>query len=289
MSLRLIKILAIILLSFLCLLGLALSIVPGKARDLLRESSESALGVPATIGSLDTSLSGSNLGLGIVNFDVHNPAGFEGAPLLHLGRVTCNLRIPSLLTGTVGVDQLVVEDLRLRIVQDGSRSNMAPLLKKIAQGLRKPNPDETDVPDDHGTPPDPRPGPRLQLESLTLRGVGVDIELSGLGDLNVRESVTLPDWTLPLGEVRAPDGGAPTLDDILAHLLDQLHERAVVAVEGFVPKELRPLLHGASAEDMLRDGLERQLLDALPADAVDGLKGAGAKAAKKLKGLFGDR
>jgi hypothetical protein len=285
-NLRLLKILAIILLPLLCLLGLTLSIVPGKARDLLRESSESALGVPATIGSLDTSLSGSNLGLGIVNFDVHNPAGFEGAPLLHLGRVTCNLRISSLLTGTVGVDQLVVEDLRLRLVQDGSRSNMAPLLKKIAQGLREPDPDE---PDDHGIPADPRPGPRLQLDSLTLRGVGVDVELRGLGDLNVRESVTLPDWTLSLEEVRAPDGGAPTLDDILAHLLDQLHERALVAIEEFVPKELRPLLYGASAEDMLRDGLERQLLDALPADAVDGLKGAGAKAARKLKGLFGDR
>ncbi|HIF39688.1 MAG TPA: hypothetical protein EYQ74_01145 [Planctomycetes bacterium] len=283
MSLRLIKNLAIVLLSLLCLLGLALSIIPGRARALLRESSESALGVPATVGTLDTSLSGSNLDLGIVNFDVQNPAGFDGAPLLHLGRVTCNLRLPSLLTGTVGVDQLVVENLRLRIVQEGSRSNIAPLLKKIAQGLRDPNPDE---PEDQSAPVDPGPGPRLDLKSLTLRGVGIDLELTGLGNLNVQESATLPDWTLPLEGVRAPDGGAPTLDDILAHLLDQLHARALVAAEEFVPKELLPLLHGASTEDLIRDGLERELLDLLPANARDELKG---KAAKKLRGLLRDR
>lgn len=280
MILRLFKILAVILLSLLCLLGLALSIVPGKARDLLRESSESALGVPATIGSLDTSLSGSNLGLGIVNFDVQNPVGFEGAPLLHLGRVSCSLSLPSLLTGTIGVDQLVVEDLRLRIVQDGSRSNMAPLVKKIAQGLREQNPG------DPGTSADSGSGPRLDLKRLTLRGVGIDLELTGLGDLDVRESATLPDWTLPLDEVRAPDGGAPTLDDILAHLLSQLHARALVAAEEFVPSELLPLLHGTSAKDLMQDGLQRELLDLLPADAVDGLKG---EAAQKLKGLLGDR
>jgi hypothetical protein len=221
--------------------------------------------------------------LGIVNFDVQNPAGFEGAPLLHLGRVTCNLRLPSLLTGTIGVDQLVVEDLRLRIVQDGSRSNIAPLVKKIAQGLGEKDPDD---PADQSTPADPGPGPRLDLKSLTLRGVGIDLELTGLGDLHVMESATLPDWTLPLDKVRAPDGGAPTLDDILAHLLSQLHARALVAAEEFVPRELLPLLHGTSAKDLIRDGLQRELLDLLPADAVDRLKG---EATKKLKGLLGDR
>lgn len=283
MNLRLFKIVAIVLLSLLCLLGLALSIVPGKARNLLRESSESALGVAATVGSLDTSLSGSNLDLGIVNFDVHNPVGFEGAPLLHLGRVTCNLSLPSLLTGTLGVDQLVVEDLRLRIVQDGSRSNMAPLVKKIAQGFRE---HDSDDPDAQATPADPGSGPRLDLKSLTLRGVGIDIELTGLGDLNFTESATLPDWTLPLEEVRAPDGGAPTLDDILAHLLSQLHARALVAAEDLVPRELLPLLHGDSAQDLIRDGLQREFRDLLPTDGVDGLKG---EAAQKLKGLLGDR
>lgn len=285
MNSRLFRNLAIILLSLLCLMGLGLTVVPGKARTLLRESSESALGVPATLGAVDTSLSGSHLDLGFVDFDVHNPAGFEGAPLLHLGRITCNLRITSLLTGTVAVDQLLVEDLRLRIVQEGSRSNVAPLLKKVAQRLREPTPDK---PEGQRAPSGPGTGPRLELKSLTLRGVGVDLELTGLGGLDLQESATLPDWTLPLENVRASDGGAPTLDDILAHLLDQLHARAVVAVEDFIPRELRPLLHGASTDEWIRDGLERELLDALPAGAVDGLKGAGDKAAKKLKGLFGD-
>lgn len=286
MKSRLFKILAGILLLLLCLLGLALSVVPGKAHTLLRESSETALGVPATLGSMDTSLSGSQLGLEFVDFDIHNPAGFEGAHLLHLGSVVCTLRLTSLLTGTVAVDDLVVENLRLRIVQDGSRSNMAPLLKKIAQGLQGSPPADTEDP---GAGTDPGAGPRLALKSLTLRGVGVDLELTGLGDLNVRESATLPDWTLPLEGVRAADGGDPTLGDILAHLLDQLHARALGAIEGVVPKELLPLLRGVSTEELIRDGLEREFLDALAPDAVDGLKGAGAKAAQKLKDLLGDR
>ncbi|MDP6385335.1 MAG: hypothetical protein QGI93_03990, partial [Planctomycetota bacterium] len=231
MQSRLLKALAVILLSLLCLLGLALSIVPGKAHTLLRESSESALGVPATLGSMDTTLGGSQLGLEFVDFDIHNPAGFEGAHLLHLGRVSCTLRLTSLLTGTIAVDDLVVENLRLRLIQDGSRSNMAPLLKKIAQGLQGSPPAEAGNPD-AGT--DPGAGPRLALKSLTLRGVGVDLELTGLGDLNVRESATLPDWTLPLEGLRAADGGDPTLDDILARLLDQLHARALVTIEAYV-------------------------------------------------------
>ena len=89
--------------------------------------------------------------------------------------------------------------------------------------------------------------------------------------------------------MRAADGGDPTLGDILAHLLDQLHARALGAIEGVVPKELLPLLRGVSTEELIRDGLEREFLDALAPDAVDGLKGAGAKAAQKLKGLLGDR
>ena len=282
MNSRLLKGLAIALLSLLCLLGVGLSVVPAKARTLLRDSSESALGVPATLGGVDTSLSGLNLGLGLVDFDIHNPVGFEGAPLLHLGGVNCNLPIGSLLTGNVTVEHLTVDSLRLRIVQDGSRSNLTPILKKVAQSLRDQTPTE---PGAQSPPTNSKPGPRLALKSLTLRGIGIDFELAGLGNLNIKESATLPDWTLPLEELRAPDGGDPTMDDLLAHLLTQLHTRALVAAEKHVPKEWLPLLHGASPKELISGGLERELLDALPAKARDGLKGA----KNKLRGLLGDR
>jgi len=289
MKRRLLKGLALALLSLLALIGLGLALVPGKARTLLRDASQSALGVPASLGGVDMSLEGFNIQLLLVDFDIHNPPGFEGAPLLHMGRASCDLRATSLLAGTIAVDHLVVQDLRLRIIQDGSRSNLAPLLKQLAQRLRAVGMAQDGQ--QQPTPSQPS-GPRLDLKNLTLRAVGVDFELRGLGRLNVSKSATLPDWTLPLEDLRAPDGGSPTLDDLVAYLFQECHERALLEADKHVPAELLPLLRGASVEDLIRDGLNRELLELLPAEVLDDLGEITRKAQDKLKdqlrGLFND-
>ncbi len=280
---RILKGFILVTLSLVLLVGLGLSLVPDRARAALHDASQSALGVPASLGGVDASFGGSQIHLGLVDFDIHNPAGFEGAHLLHLGAVTCDLNAVSLLSGTVAVGELSVEGLRLRIVQDGSRSNLTPLLMKIAEAIRTPGAPE---PDPEGPTEEPSSGPRLKLSQLTLRGIGIDLELRGFGAMDLQKSATLPDWTLPLDELRSGDGGDPTLDDLLGHLLQQIHGRALVEVEKYVPSELMPLLRGASTEDVIRNGLSDELKKVLPEGSIDRLED---QAKDKLRGLLDDR
>ncbi len=300
MKRRLITLCILALLSLTALLAVGWAVLPGRARSLLASSSQEALGVPATIAEGDLAYADSILTLAITGLDIQNPPGFDGAPLLHLGEVQCALQPTTVLDDTVVFQSLSIHDLRLRIVQKGKESNLEPLLRKVASAISRPGPEPPPV---TTTIPDHSKGPRIDLQRIDIAGWGIDLDISGLGPLDIRKSATLPAFSIPLNQVRASDGGAPTLSDLLSALLVACHDRALAESEPFLPEGTAALLRGGSFKEqvkalggtLIEDELDRQIdrqLDRQLNRLLDGsldsvLPGAGTRDSdQSLKGTL---
>lgn len=260
--------------------------VPPAARAAVESGSEFAFGVPATIGSIKASPGISTTTLGFSDYEIESPDGFE-EPLLTFGHFEVGVGTRSLVGNVKELGVLEIEDVELTILQNGLRSNLAPVvaqLKSLAERSReRAAPGAEGDPATEGADDGPKgPGPRLKVGRVRIAGVRARLKVDGIpGVQPVDETVELPvlerDWSSDSGE----EGF--TVADLSAHLLEELEISALEGLRGEVPDEVL---------DAVAKGLEGGL-DTILDGASQELEGIlGEKAGELLdagSGLFGGR
>ncbi|MBL6754848.1 MAG: hypothetical protein ISQ11_00455 [Planctomycetes bacterium] len=260
--------------------------VPPAARAAVESGSEFAFGVPATIGSIKASPGISTTTLGFSDYEIESPDGFE-EPLLTFGHFEVGVGTRSLVGNVKELGVLEIKDVELTILQNGLRSNLAPVvaqLKSLAERSREgAAPGAEGDPATEGADDGPKgPGPRLKVGRVRIAGVRARLKVDGIpGVQPVDETVELPvlerDWSSDSGE----EGF--TVADLSAHLLEELEISALEGLRGEVPDEVL---------DAVAKGLEGGL-DTILDGASQELEGIlGEKAGELLdagSGLFGGR
>ena len=279
------KALLVLGLGLVALAGAGLFAVPPAVKVAVERGSSHAFGVPTRLGAVQASPGLGTTTVGFQDYEVSSPEGFE-EPLLTFGRFEAGVGTRSLVGPVKELGVLRIEDLRLTILQDGLRSNLAPILSRARSSVGGGPADAGAEPADSDDPgadrsgaDDASPGPRLRLGRIRISGIAARLKVSGIPGLEpVDETVTLPTFDEDWSE-RCGDEGV-TVAELSALLLEDLERRALVALDGEVPAEV---------VEAVRTGLEAGL-EGLLEDATNGLEDLIEESAGGLlEGVLGGR
>jgi|GEM_PF-1525853 len=280
----LLKPLVIVGLGVIALIAAGIVTVPPAAKAAVEKGSAFAFGVPATLGSIKASPGLTTTTLGFSDYEIQSPEGFE-APLLTFGRFEVGVGTRSLVGPVKDLGVLEIQDVELTILQNGLRSNLAPVIEQVRSLAQRSNEaaqgkgasDSTAEAEVAGGP-----GPRIRVGRVKISGIRARLKVDGIpGVKPVDEAVELPalerDWTDASGE----DGF--TVADLGARLLEDIEISAIDGLRGQVPDEVIELV-----EKGLQGGMD-QILD----QATKSLEGELGEQAGELldlgKGLLGGR
>jgi hypothetical protein len=104
----------------------------------VEKAASSALGVPVTIKDIDLSILRGRVSIqGLV---VKNPPGYANETLLELGEATVNLDIGSLMSDTVKIQLIKLDDAKLTMEQKGLSNNLKEILDNLPKAEKKAEP-----------------------------------------------------------------------------------------------------------------------------------------------------
>ena len=107
----------------------------GMIKTTVEKAASSTLGVPVTVKSIDLSiLSGKVEIKGLV---VNNPPGYANPTLLELGDGVVNLDIGSLMSDTIKIQLIKLDNTKLTIEQKGLTNNLNEILDKLPKEEKK--------------------------------------------------------------------------------------------------------------------------------------------------------
>lgn len=264
-------------------------LVTPASRAAVEKGGRFALGVDTTLGDVVLSPSLGRSALGFTGLEVANPDGIAGDPFLSIGEFQVGVRTLSLMSSTVRVPDIVLEDLHLRLIQDGKRSNFKEILDHVrglgggGGGGAAPAADA----------PEGSAGPTLALGRLKVAGVSTSLELRGMPGLDEPLSHTfeLPAFELDLAEaLGATEGGGDpqgSVGDVTAAVVDEILALALAEAKKHVDPEVMALIEGDLGDALEQRAKEEAdgLLDDAKEELDEKLEG---ELGGKLKGLLGD-
>lgn len=280
-----IKLVAIAIIGLVLLLTAGYFLVPPATKKAVDEGSRFAFGVPASIGSIGASPGIGATSVGFSDYQLSSPTGFE-EPLLTIGKFNLGVGTKSLIGGTKDVNEFVLEGVELNLIQDGTQSNLLPVLRHL-QGLGGDAAAEEGTTDREGSA-----GPKLRVDTIRVAGIKARLQLKGIpGVAALDQTFEVPAYEQDWSSITGEDG--KTVAEIAGLLIDDLKERALAGADGHVPDSmigaLRKTLDGglegglgaglAAGADAAKEALEGEVNK-----AVEGLEDKAQDAADKLKG-----
>jgi AsmA family len=135
----------------------------GMIKAVVEKTASSTLGVPVTVKSIGLSiLSGKVEIKGLV---VNNPPGYANPTLLELGDGVVNLDIGSLMSNTIKIQLVKLDNTKLTIEQKGLTNNLNEILDKLPKGEKE------------ATPKTEKPGKNLTVNKLEIINTNVRVKL----------------------------------------------------------------------------------------------------------------
>jgi hypothetical protein len=132
-------------------------------KAVVEKTASSTLGVPVTVKSIGLSiLSGKVEIKGLV---VNNPPGYANPTLLELGDGVVNLDIGSLMSNTIKIQLVKLDNTKLTIEQKGLTNNLNEILDKLPKGEKE------------ATPKTEKPGKNLTVNKLEITNTNVRVKL----------------------------------------------------------------------------------------------------------------
>jgi hypothetical protein len=138
----------------------------------VEKAASSALGVPVTVKSISLSLLKGQVGInGLV---VKNPPGYANDTLLELGEGVVSLDIKSLMSDTIKIQLIKLDNTKMTMEQKGLTSNLKEILDKL------PKEEKPQVKPE--TKPEAKPaakgnGKNLLVQKLEITGTNVQVKL----------------------------------------------------------------------------------------------------------------
>jgi hypothetical protein len=137
----------------------------------VEKAASSALKVNVTLGQVSLRPLRGQVGIG--NLQVDNPSGYAEKTLLKLGSANVQAKMGSLLSDTVKIDEIKLDNIALTIEQRGLSNNLKELLDNIASTTP---PATTTTP----TPQEKKAGGKnLQIKLLEVTNVNVSVKVLG--------------------------------------------------------------------------------------------------------------
>ncbi|MHC4395269.1 MAG: DUF748 domain-containing protein [Planctomycetota bacterium] len=159
---------AIIILSVIVVLVLIVVIAINLFGDRalkagIEAAGSEALGVPVSVGDVDFSIFGGEVGL--ENLIIDNPPDYQYDKLLELGDARIKVNIRSLLGDTVNVEEIKLDGVNVTLEQRGvTRNNLQDILKTISSRQK------------NQTQAEPS-GKKLHIDNLEISNVTVKAKL----------------------------------------------------------------------------------------------------------------
>ena len=204
--------------------------------------------------------------LHLKNLVIDNPEGYQHPHLLTLGHASMAVNIGSLLSDTVDMEKIQLDDIRLTLEQKGLTSNLQDVLNNLPQ---------SDAP---ATPED-KPSKNLRIRELYINGVEVNAKLLPIPGRADTVRLRLAPMTLTNIGTDEEIDVAQLTGVILAAIAGGLIEQG---------KDLLPIdmLNNLSegvlgiGEDVLRHGLD------LGKGILEGAGDVGKTAGDAIRGIF---
>ena len=275
-------------------LGLAAKLTLAPAtRAGVEKGAGSALGVGASLADVTAGLGLGSSSIGLSGLAFESPKEFPDAPLLDVGEASVDVGTFSLLSDTIRVPSIRLDGLRLHILQDGTRSNLRPILDRIRNaGAGESEQAAEEEGKEKGS------SKKLSFGTVSVSGVGVSLSLKGVPGLEEKNY----NWTAPAFELDLSDEAnqarVDSIEDLAQRLVEELAQRGMEAAGGSLPPEVSTVIQGdlslKGATDALLKQAEGKLgekvqgeLDGVLDGKLDGV--LDGKLDGALDGLFGGK
>jgi hypothetical protein len=229
----------LLLLAAVAILALFLAgwlLVPPAAKGAVEQGSRYAFGVPTSLGSVGAKLGFGTSGVAIEDYRVSSPEGFDGKPLLQVGRLALGVGTTSLVGEPKVVDELVLEGLELNLVQNGTSNNLLPVLQSVRKLLQG---GEPTPPSGEGAPSGP--GPRVRIQRVRIAGLAASVEVKGIpGIPDMSKRFELPAYDADWSKLTGQDG--VTVAELSGKLLEEVSASALVQADAHLPGPVAQLL-----------------------------------------------
>jgi hypothetical protein len=237
----------------------------------IEKGASSALKVPVELGSVSVHPFASKVEL--QNLVVHNPAGYEIPTLLKLGDGRVKVDIGSLMSDTVDIDYVILDNVDLSIEQKGLSTNLNDIIKSLPKTPEQAQAQEK------------APGKKLRIKTLEINNVNVTAKL-----LPIPGKAT--QVTLKLAPIKMTDLGSDNKLD-MATLSGKIFAAIAegVAKQGtdLLPSDITgPLKSGLGQVQGLLQGVapEAGQIEKGAVEAGKGILEQGQKAGKGIFGIF---
>jgi len=135
----------------------------GMIKAVVEKTASSTLGVPVTVKSIDLSILRGKVEIkGLV---VKNPPGYANETLLELGEGVVNLDIGSLMSNTIKIQLVKLDNTKLTIEQKGITNNLNEILNKLPKEEKG------------AAPKTEKPGKNLTVTKLEITNTNVRVKL----------------------------------------------------------------------------------------------------------------
>jgi hypothetical protein len=232
----------------------------GMIKAVVEKTASSTLGVPVTVKSINLSILRGQVEIkGLV---VKNPPGYANETLLELGDGIVNLDIGSLMSDTIKIQLVKLDDTKLTIEQKGLTNNLNEILDKLPKEEKE------------AAPKTEKPGKNLTVNKLEITNTNVSVKLLPIPGKS--DTVSLK------------------LDTIV---MENLGTDKKLSVASLVSKVIGALASGIAKQGagVLPDDMVKGLGSTLGKtaelgkDAVKSTTEAGKNVVEGVKGLFGDK
>ena len=243
-----------------------------------------ALKVPVTVEGTSLSiLAGS---AGVKNLVVANPPGYQNKTMLELGDARVDLELGSVLTDTVRIDDILLENVTVTLEQKGLTNNIQEVLNGMSGEAPKPKPQKEE-----------KPSKDLLIKHLLISDVAVKVKLLPVPGKS--DTITMKLAPIEMNDVGSKDkvDVAVLSSKVLLAIIGGIAQQGV----GILPEDIIGPLGdtlkglGAAAQTVLKEtgkvlegGKEatEKVLEGTKKAGEDLLKKAGEDLKKGLGGLL---
>jgi uncharacterized protein involved in outer membrane biogenesis len=260
----LVRILIVIVL--LIVLGIVVFLIAGNQliKFEVQKGASSALKVPVTLGSVNLSVLAGKVEL--QNLVVGNPPGYEIPNLMKLGDGRVAVSLGSLMSDTVDIGYIVLDNVDLSIEQKGFSTNLNDIIKSLPK-----SPEEAQA-------QQAKPGKKLRIKTLEINNVNVTVKLLPIPGKT-------SEVTLKLAPIKMTDLGSDNKLDVAtlsSKILAAIAEGVAQQGAGILPNDITgPLKSELGQAGHLLQGVETEA-----GGLGKGIIEQGQKASKGIFGIF---
>lgn len=207
---------------------LVLEFSNGAAKQIVTRGVSYGVGVPVTAGDADIGLFGGTFE--VSDLAIANPEGYGDDPFFALGSGAIKADVGSLMSDTIEVPTLSLDEVRVTLIKRGGESNYGVILDNLErfeseEAAEKPEPEE-------------EPGTSVVVRELVITDVRAEVDYAAIGGDLTKVNVAVP-------EIRLTDVGGDeplSIGDITTIVIKSV--LATLVANGELPEQILGELAG---------------------------------------------